>query len=521
MAVENVRLTVRDWDGTLRHERYFEHANPALWVNVPANGVECSRDGYGNCLEATWAAYAGTLGAEPRDIIEIDSLAGGVWARDFAGVLLKSGNMQATDQRSNFKLVGLKKRLQEVRVVNDVLEGDVGAQARTVLQDVIASGQLGAAIIFDAALISDTAVLLSGFKARGRRLSDLLDYFAAQAGGVWGVDADRKVYLRRRDLTGDTLALVEDAGVIIRWEDTDSEALATACNFVMGTQVDGTPFEREEVGAGVAQYGYAWKDVPLDTSLPMWTVQAVNSAYEFQADARQDSTPLDVLYDRLTPPSDPTKEVKLVRLGGLLTRVVAQQAAQRCVITYRGLGNELEITRWGYGPAGTVREPKRLFYQSKFGAVGDPVQVQEFNGTLDLVIDLLPNEFIEIRLDVQQALQGTTNAQLILSEFRVDYLSPEFFSRLADFHYRLPSADPSTITAAGRVTPHPKLSLVRSGGGTYETSIEMLTYRLTLDRDPETVIRAGQREPAEDAARRWLGQLALADATVQAVRVTS
>ena len=62
---------------------------------------------------------------------------------------------------------------------------------------------------------------------------------------------------------------------------------------------------------------------------------------------------------------------------------------------------------------------------------------------------------------------------------------------------------------------------MREDGSTYENTVESVTTHLKLVGGVRTILRAGQREGAEARAARWLGQLALMDATQDAVRARS
>ncbi|MFB9991219.1 hypothetical protein ACFFLM_04380 [Deinococcus oregonensis] len=519
--IRNVRLTVRDWDGTLRHERYLKHADPALQMDVPADGFEAGRTGYAGCLELTFQAIWATLGAQERDLLELDTLDElGVWHREYAGVVVKSGNSQLTRRHSNFKATGLKKRTTEVRLVADVPEGDAGAQLRAALQAVIASNQLGSAIVYDPAAIPDTGVIVGKFPARGRKLSDLCDYLAGQAGRVWDVDADRKLFLRPTSLTA--ITLTEGIDVRPTYEDTDSEALVTRVMFNLGT-VEGEPYLYAVDSPDLSSFGTSVKDV-LFSSSQAWALQAFTTA--LISGGIEGVTLPELAAGGTGRDEDPVlNEYGVPIVVNIFSITTGETVAYPVVeFTLTQATRRIWIDLYTAGVYRTEPPP----------ALGDnlaeiQVTLPEFAGYPNITLNSRNGQDVrftqhlyplpgnaEFPAGTKVKLVGLKN-NLVLYGFRPEQLNMAVLGPLAAFHFVTPRRDPATITARGRVTPQPMLNLMRADGSTYETTTESVTLHLKLNALGVSVIKAGQREPAEDRAARWLGQVALADAVQDSV----
>ncbi|MBZ9712176.1 hypothetical protein [Deinococcus multiflagellatus] len=524
MPVQNARLTVRDWDGTLRHERYYEHLNPAMQFVTPANGMEVRRTGFGGCLELTFQSLWATLGIGERDVVELDVQDQDTWTREFAGVALKTGNSE-TPGHSNFKIVGLKKRLQEVRIVNDPVSGDVGAQLRSALQDLITSGQLGEAIVYDAALIPDLGVELDGFAARNRKASELFDFLAATGHGVWDVNADRKVFLRPAALgVGDTLALTEGADVTVTYEDTDSEALVTRVLFTLGQWSDGSLIQTEVGSPAEAEYGTAWTEITYNDP-QAWRV----TAHTFAKNNAEAITSYAALTDRLGTETDGAPTVILKRTSGgtgeaSLTLTLTEPARRiRVELAVAGDGTkapdyntEPSVTTDVLVPRGT--KVGELTITLAGNVVVQVVPVYTRTGGTAYLTEWIytPSAELPAGTTVTYTTQGAQTASLI--ELRPEAFNAEVLEGIAGFHFVLPQRDPTQIRVRGRVTPRPKVTLMKAAGGTYENPVEEYSLHIKAGEDLSTVLKAGQREGAEARAQRWLGQIALRDATLEAVR---
>lgn len=512
MGVEAARLIVRDWNGDLKHERHLEHPNPAMQMDVPASGFEAGRDGWGNCLELTFQAVWSTLQASERDILELDVLDGGIQTREFAGVLVKSGNSQVWTH-TNFKAVGLKKRLQDVRTwLLNLPEQDAGLSVRQVIQAAVESPDLGQAIIYDPALIPDMAVPVAAFAIRGRKISDVLDYLAAQAGAVWGVNAERKVFLVKTANPA-TLTLTEGVDAAPTFEDTDSEALVTQVVFTLGQRPDGTLIQTPVTIPEAAQLGVAAKDVTLGETVPVWETVGVGApvlenltaqyagqghlsdglGFETQADGSPGGTP--VIYSLIN--SEAAGSVEYPAPAHLRVQI-------DLLFVLPGAGQ-------GHIRVQTASGQNQSYVDFVDGFFRDPYGQGVFR-TVYMPGDALLNRtlYYRVRVPPGQILQ--------VYEFRPERPSPTILNRLTEFHTVLPNRDPATITASGRVTPKPTLSLVREDGSTYRNTVESLKLYVKLGVPLQTVIQAGQREAAEDRAARWLGQLAILDAAQDVLR---
>ncbi|MVN88643.1 hypothetical protein GO986_18055 [Deinococcus sp. HMF7620] len=512
----NWRLTVRDWDGTFRHERSASHATAAQQVNIPADGLEASHNGYGDCLELTFQAIWPTLGAKGRDLLELDTQdTAGVWTRRWAGVVVKSGNAMVSWGHTNFKAAGLKKRCGEVRVPVDLAEGDVGAQARQAIQAVLDSGQLGQAILLDPALIPDVGVPLGKVEAKNRTLTAVLDYLSAQGGQAWGVNEHRFLFWRPLTTgTGDVLSLTETVttpgrAVTATFEDADAEALVTRVLFNVGAWDDGTPITHEVQTEHEARYGVAWKEVPLDPSVPSWAT--VPFTLNLLRVAQPTAAQLALLTDRLTADASGTRagwDAYTTSPGQeTWVELVTQAPMQRLVIDAvwdvdqaQQAGCKLEI-----------RVPGSALVQNAFG---------RYNGATGKAT---LQEMVETRGEPLPA--GTAfrfyipeNTLLNLAELRPEVLDTGLLAQLATYHLILPSRDPASVRVPWPVTPRPTLSLRRLLGDVYEAPVEVVRLMIKLGEPGVSVVQTGQRESAESAATRFLARRALDEATLTAIR---
>lgn len=509
-SIRNVRITVRDWDGTYRHERYLEHIDAQLRMNVPSSGWEASRAGNGDCLELTWRGLSDTLGVQERDLVELDVLdTTGPWRREWAGVAVKSGNSLVRNAHTNYKAAGLRKRCSEVRVPVNLGEDDIGAQFRAAVQAVLDSGQLGESIILDPALVPDTGVLLGRVQSWGARLSDVCDYLAGQAGRTWGVNADRKIFLTD---DSSTLSLVEGQDTVATFEDTDSEALVTRVQFTLGRwdhpRDAGTLMNYDVTLPEAAAYGVAVKDVLFDSPsavrLAGFTVGAVNLAetdFSSLTDGREDGDPT-APYVAMTSgggsdyPSvtmtltEPALRVRLsLRIPEMPGTTTPRTVSIQMLVPGEDFSQDFAV--FSNGAAADVLTAWLHATRTQLMPAGTTIQVQ----------------------DVGSAPSG---ARLV--ELRPEAPNLPVLEALADFHAVSPQRDPATITVWGSVTPHPKLSLVRLSGEVYENPVEALTLHIKLGSSLRTEIRAGQREAAEVRAQRWLRSVEVQAAVTDAVR---
>lgn len=514
----NWRLTVRDWDGAFRHERYASHLDPALQADVPASGLEAVQTGFGDCTELTFQAVWPSVRIKARDLIELDTQdTSGVWTRRWAGVTVKSGNAQVTWGHTNFKAAGLRLRLSEVRVPIDLPEGDVGAQARAALNAVLESGQLGRAVLLDPARLPDVAVQLGTVQARGRTLLDILDYLAAQGGQVLGVDEFRTVFWRPRATgTGDILALEETVAdpqraVVATFEDASAEALVTRVRWHAGRGDDGQPVIQEIRTPHEARYGVAVKDVPLDPATQIWLtvpyqirVSNVSAPSAGQLRFLTDRQVGDGWYAGLLNAGQ-GGWVELVTLApmqraalSLEWQNVAPQRAAECQLVISIPGSVLDnVARGAYQSA------------TQSATLVDAV-VRSRSATQDVPPDLPTGTVLRVMIP--------PNATLLLREMRPEVIDVQGLTQAAEYHVVLPSRDPATVRVPWPVTPRPTLSLRRLLGDTYEAPVEVVRLMIKLGDPGVSIVQTGQREAAEVVAARYLAQRALDAATFTAIR---
>ena len=505
MPVTNFRFVVYDQDGTYRHTRAAQDANPALQFNIPADGVEVYRDGDGNCLECTFQAIWPSLMIEERDIVELD-IYDGAWIRKYAGMAVKTGNSQVKYDHSAFKLTGLKKRLTEVQINIDAIEEDAALQFLHAVQSAIASGQL-VGVTIDAA-----DCLISGIReakqvTKGRLLGERLDYLASRTNRVWGVDMNRKVYFRNKNAGAMTLNET-DPGVLPTFEDTDSEALVTVVPFVLGKDDLGAQLRSTVMLPEAAQFGYATRpDVFLAPEVPVWLPAAVAADYSFTPALNELSAPVAVLYDKLSDFGEGRVVIQFAEVGHDLSSVltpsiiasrvsIAAQSFGRIVLRAHAGATVTELHEWNVVGTGSVVSALGVF------------QVPAGTTSLELV-----------------AVAGT---QLNISEFRAEAMDIALLGTLARIYAELPTRDPATITVLGQVIdPQGNLTLNRADATVYSNPVESVGLHLKLaagtgvNGGVATVIKAGQKLPAEERAARFLNQRSIQQAAAIAANARS
>ncbi|NJK43958.1 MAG: hypothetical protein HC933_06430 [Pleurocapsa sp. SU_196_0] len=193
----------------------------------------------GDCFDATMINRPADLGIEYRDIVTVQSVnpGNGQAVNRWAGYALP-GNVEHFEAVES-KLAGLRSRLYEVelRRAADNFTGtrDIAVTIRDWVQETIASGQLGNAVIFDAALVPDIGVnvpeaVFTFFPSLG----DALDELTKLAPGLkWGVNADRKFWA---SIPTGTITIDEDVtGTIIEDITSPRDRFTSAVRWLLGT----------------------------------------------------------------------------------------------------------------------------------------------------------------------------------------------------------------------------------------------------------------------------------------------
>ena len=521
MAVSNFRIVVYDQNGTYRLTRVALDANPANQLSIPADGLEVYRDGDGNCLECTFQAIWPSVMIEERDIVELD-IYDGAWIRKYAGVAVKSGNSQVKYDHSAFKLTGLKKRLLEVQIGIDAVEEDAALQFLHAVQSAIDSGQLGGVTV-TAADCPTSGILEAKQVTKGRLLGERLDYLAGRTNRVWGVDANRKVFFRDRNAGSLTLSETGQ-GVFPTFEDTDSEALVTVVPFIVGEYGDKTPIRHTVILPEAAQFGVAVKpDVALDTATNPFLTSPVptltHCSYTFNGTSTPLRGDLPVLVNNKLFATDPgvTNQVYLV---------IQNDAGRETfsVITPAQL-NAKRFVMEGFADVPLVVS----FRDKVSGVVTQMAQIEAAARTL-ISIPISATQQVELRADWSGVALPSGGGVIrgLLWEFHVDAVDATFITSLARFHAELPTRDPATITVLGQVLdPQGGLTLNRADGTVYSNPVESIGLHLKLaagigvNGSVATVIKAGQKLPAEERAARFLTQRAIQQAAATSVNARS
>lgn len=515
MNITNIRLTVRDWDGQYLHERYASHPNPDLLFSIPADGFELTWAGTGDCLEATFQAIWSTVRIRARDIVDIDVQDElGNWLTIWAGVCTKSGNALVEWDHTNFKLVGLKKRLGEVSVPIDLPEGDVGAQARALLDAVTSRGDLGQAISGSAVGLPDVGVHLGPLAARGRRALEVLDYLAGQAGRAWFVDYARRVaWAPDADAESQVIELSEadEAGAVVpTFEDATGEALVTRVQVRVGVTDDGRDVLYTYTHPDWVRYGVSVEDRTLTDAqawrVATWTyetqgVTVGGSPFERLADGRE-SVHVDGRAVTLAPEG----------LEGTFTQRLLEGAARiRVDVEVPGPGEaggateDTVVAQVIVTPPGAAAGDVRVLDVLARGAAG---------GRLTAWVDRASGYPAGTTVQVR-CLQGRS---CLVYELRPAAFNRAVLDRFAAFYVTLPERAPATVRVEGAVTPRRTLRLRRLLGDTYEAPVEVVRLLIKLDEPGVTILQVGQREPADAAAQRWLAREAVRAALAEAQR---
>lgn len=482
--------------------------------------------GDGDCKEATLTALASGLGINARDIVTLQTDESGVWKNWYAGVATKPGAQRSPDN-SSFKLVGLKKRVNETPTNGEVF---IGAQDSAAIVRALAQTHLPPEVLYDAALIPDIGFSLTEAKTNYKNLGALFSELAKLNPGfvvppsgpayvyngttyqigdyvppaTWGVNADRKLFFGR---IAATLALTEAMdGVSVTPKETDAETLVTAVTVIYGTGANGAVAYRYEA-AEAAIYGLANKVIPI--TLPASNTLTPNNAFatEQSSDGGVIWQPYSNTPEYLSDGNDNTMLRSYSDGGGIglpafgfgnvyTTFTEPQYVGSVDVKAVAQDGQELYLT-----------------YREASGSTqGIPIGVSTIDGPVFLgktveavgvgVVTVSSNDARDVRVSRMIPLAS----------------GPEQLKRIAQAEIRLPAIEVADIKLPGGFTePHTDIELTLRTSEVLTEVAKTFIYRITKKVGVETIIKLGQADPAELSAQAALIQGKADDATITAV----
>jgi hypothetical protein len=470
------RLEVRDALG--ENPSYVTVSDPVVALE------EFSVSGAGNCLEARFTGLASGLPIGPHSIVTLQSSTNGTdWVNRHAGEVVLSGATRST-RRSQYRTVGLSERLKSTEVPNaTVTGGDAGAVVRQLVQDVIASGQLGSALVYDASLIPDSGTTVPTYtNTSAYSLAYMLDTITAahdvDGDGnpmVWGVNADRKVFF---GVAAGSVSLTEGSDFHrIDWKGTVAESTVTAVRFWLSPNLSYLTQDADLV----ALYGLRVKQVPVENPLDLLdpVVGGINIGAltvdhgTYSSGAVKDATPD---YNVIQDGSD----ASFFRIGRTITLVDGVSVYGGAELYYN-LPDGVDAVR---------------VVASGTASVGGSISLNA-GGTLAVG---------EVRSGLSgiYALNGADTVLLYgqptFSGLQIDRTALDLEARA---HYRAPANDPAVITTAdGTLTPPaPVVTVNLLSGESLELPAASFGYKFETKSYATTVIRLGQVDEPNELAR--------------------
>jgi hypothetical protein len=527
------RLEIRDAVGTLKYTKGIADVFQTL------DSFTIGEDG--DCLEANFKALGSSLGIAARDIVILQtSPTGVIWINRYAGVAIRVGANNNPDY-SQFKLVGLRKRLQEVELRSPQSTGDVGTIARQVVQDAIATGQLGSAVIYDSSLIPLTGFLMSGFASNYRSVAAVLDYLASAIPGTsWGINADRKVFF---GVATGTVAIDESVtGTLIQWEDANAEHVYNAVRWMI---------------AQLQPPDFLAVTVPAGTTNPF-------SGYELEEGwltrLSQRATTIGTSVQQFTPPPETLVAAIKKQTGGTVTFGNGATALVNSGNVQDGTSTAAQLTL-SAGGLGAVR----VEYSSALNLIGMYldlpdytkaflVRVRRWNATYGdwtgsyattiqsnnvkttkgfyfMAADEILGRFWDAghnRSCVEiYFYEGTASQVVNIGELRAVTLDSAFLDNIAQNTYRSPAQDPATAVIQDIIAPGTTANITRRNPNTgailatLTRPAKSFEYKITLDDYTITTIKIGQEFDPEQEARDAIIKARDNLAAVEAVRVAT
>jgi hypothetical protein len=488
------RLEVRDALGA--NPNYVTVSDPVVALE------EFSVSGAGNCLEARFTGLASGLPIGSHSIVTLQSSTNGTdWVNRHAGEVVLSGAARS-NRRSQYRTVGLAERLKTTEVPNATTTGgDAGAVVRQLVQDVIATGQLGSALVYDASLIPDSGTTVPTYtNTNAYSLAYMLDTITAahdvDGDGnpmVWGVNADRKVFF---GVAAGSVSLTEGSDFHrIDWKGTVAENTVTAVRFWLSPNLSYLTQDADLV----ALYGLRVKQVPVENPLDLLdpvtggiNIGALTVDHgTYSSGAVKDATPD---YNVIQDGSD----ASFFRIGRTITLVDGVSVYGGAELYYN-LPDGVDAVRVVASGTGTQGGSISL-------NAGGTLAVGEVRAGLSGIYAL--NGADTVLLYGQPTFSGVAAGEessitVDVRELRGLQIDRAALDLEARAHYRAPANDPAVITTVdGTLTPPaPIVTVNLSSGESLELPAASFGYKFETRSYATTVIRLGQVDEPNELAR--------------------
>lgn len=463
--------------------------------------------GDGDCLEAQLIALASRLEVEGRDIVvlQTSSDSGASWNNWHAGVTTKPGARRSSNN-SRFKVVGLRKRVDETPTGGDIFSGkhDVATIVRSLAQ-----AHLPPEVIYDASLIPNVGFSFTDAKANYDNLGVLLSKLAKTCPGfvvapgasftydgrtyqegeyvpavTWGVRADRRLFFGR---IRNTLELTEGVdGVGMTPKEADHETLVTAVTIIYGVGEDGVVGYYYEAPEAVAQ-GVSNKNLPLNLVLLAQAQASTTTADEQSDDGGATWVAFDGSVSYLADGDNQT----ILRVyneddGGLSLPVLRFAAVEVAFDTPVYVGSvDLKAEAFGPGPLNLELrvDGERQTAVSLGSSVDGPVSVGKTASSIQVGV-LVGSPGADYHVQVHRMLALVTDTEQL--------------KRIARSEIRLPATEVAEVTVPGRlVEPRTHVELTLADGEVITEGAETFVYTITKKRGIETIIKLGQKDDAD------------------------
>jgi hypothetical protein len=503
-AVSNVewQLEIRDPFGTLRYTRGITSIVDTL------DSFVIGADG--DCKEATFKALSSSLGIGSRDIVTLQTrpvFGSGVWTNRYAGITVRPGaNFSVT--YSQFKLAGLRERLKrvEVRDSSFAIGTDIAVIARTAVQTLIASGQLGNAVIYDVIQIPLSGLVTTReIRPANMNFVAFFDQLAALwTGSTWGVDSSRKVFFR----VPAALSIAFDeatAGTEVVWEDVNAETVVSAVRWI-------GPNGLTHISSDTTlttSYGHEVLEVPLDPAFIRWLDAGATYGYTSQPVTTVGST--SSIYGGATSVTSGLNAAYLVdgeiagttyvSIGGGGVGDVAQVLTATASNAYdRVLFKAQAYKNLSLNPTTASliisRGGTRLYPQSNQAELPLP------SWLVNIALEYVGNSGDVITVNYS----GNQYVQLNVATLMFQVLDRAYLDELARAYYRAPSLDPASIKRNSIIDLARDAVITRRDAigvslGSVTRKIQTFEYKFNRDDYATTIIRVGQAATAEALAQ--------------------
>lgn len=444
---------------------------------LDGRGIRARLTPDGDCVEMTFDAVGRDLALTPLTALQFNVDFGGTLIPVFFGEIRQGGNLRDVDGHT-YTVRGMSARLGEVTLSPEFSTPKQAAHltVRTLIQDVITSGQLGSPslVTYDEALCPDL-----GFDCRkvvdamqqppAALLRQIQEDGAAMGVQVrWGVRPDGKFFctVARTTVRDVTLEAPE-----VEWKPPIAETPCTAVLWWVAKRPDGTWITHLSRSPDAAVYGDRVTALSVPATVPSWkTVPATirlrlgATSPNLQVAGSQPTFDLTTLTDGATAAnaaqqvfSSASNYVLIEVFGNGVERVVyAGQSLHGYLLTGLKLpdanlltANVTDQTAAGWATGTRYVPPGRAAY------------------------------FVNATHD-----SANSTEQLSFAELRAEAVDTDLLDGLAEFHYRSPAQEPAEIQTTTPVAPLQlpgRVRLVPPDGPAYEHALEAVEYRLTDD----------------------------------------